>query len=135
MVHEAPCEGNGVAAGATGRSDRATDDGIPCHLAPFDRGFTHRFSPSAHVDAARNPPRPSFRPHRASQAGPCSSTPSSDTRHALSAVRFQRRSEENTSEIQSLMRISYAVFCLKKNNHTIQYNNYHISTSSDSPRQ
>src|SRR3546814_9052326 len=30
-----------------------------------------------------------------------------------------RRSEEHTSELQSLMRISYAVFCLKKkNNHT-----------------
>src|SRR3546814_10335371 len=32
------------------------------------------------------------------------------------------RSEEHTSELQSLMRISYAVFCLKKNNKkTIQY--------------
>src|SRR3546814_8740479 len=30
--------------------------------------------------------------------------------------RFQRRSEEHTSELQSLMRISYAVFCLKKKN-------------------
>src|SRR3546814_5359866 len=31
----------------------------------------------------------------------------------------QRRSEEHTSELQSLMRSSYAVFCLKKkNNHT-----------------
>src|SRR3546814_3568804 len=28
------------------------------------------------------------------------------------------RSEEHTSELQSLMRISYAVFCLKKNNIT-----------------
>src|SRR3546814_4893423 len=28
----------------------------------------------------------------------------------------KRRSEEHTSELQSLMRISYAVFCLKKNN-------------------
>src|SRR3546814_4171271 len=27
------------------------------------------------------------------------------------------RSEEHTSELQSLMRISYAVFCLKKKNH------------------
>src|SRR3546814_5054537 len=27
---------------------------------------------------------------------------------------FARRSEEHTSELQSLMRISYAVFCLKK---------------------
>src|SRR3546814_3699864 len=29
------------------------------------------------------------------------------------------RSEENTSELQSLMRISYAVFCLKTNNNKI----------------
>src|SRR3546814_5350198 len=29
------------------------------------------------------------------------------------------RSEEHTSELQSLMRISYAVFCLKKKNHQI----------------
>src|SRR3546814_1322670 len=29
-------------------------------------------------------------------------------------VRPQPRSEEHTSELQSLMRISYAVFCLKK---------------------
>src|SRR3546814_1721470 len=28
----------------------------------------------------------------------------------------RRRSEEHTSELQSLMRISYAVFCLKKKN-------------------
>src|SRR3546814_3291464 len=31
-----------------------------------------------------------------------------------------RRSEEHTSELQSLMRISYAVFCLKKKNTNIQ---------------
>src|SRR3546814_8682354 len=30
------------------------------------------------------------------------------------AMRAQPRSEEHTSELQSLMRISYAVFCLKK---------------------
>src|SRR3546814_8171742 len=30
--------------------------------------------------------------------------------------RAARRSEEHTSELQSLMRISYAVFCLKKKN-------------------
>src|SRR3546814_3250518 len=35
------------------------------------------------------------------------------------------RSEEHTSELQSLMRISYAVFCLKKkkNNHTYYIDN------------
>src|SRR3546814_4474747 len=32
----------------------------------------------------------------------------------------RRRSEEHTSELQSLMRISYAVFCLKKNRHQTQ---------------
>src|SRR3546814_2653998 len=31
-------------------------------------------------------------------------------------IGFQDRSEEHTSELQSLMRISYAVFCLKKKN-------------------
>src|SRR3546814_1637446 len=33
-----------------------------------------------------------------------------------------KRSEEHTSELQSLMRISYAVFCLKKKNNTQQQN-------------
>src|SRR3546814_10468070 len=32
------------------------------------------------------------------------------------AVRVSKRSEEHTSELQSLMRISYAVFCLKQKN-------------------
>src|SRR3546814_1635742 len=42
---------------------------------------------------------------------------------ALSACSFApeppdiRRSEEHTSELQSLMRISYAVFCLKQKTH------------------
>src|SRR3546814_5205892 len=31
----------------------------------------------------------------------------------------KKRSEEHTSELQSLMRISYAVFCLKKKNNDI----------------
>src|SRR3546814_6884938 len=31
------------------------------------------------------------------------------------AASLEERSEEHTSELQSLMRISYAVFCLKKN--------------------
>src|SRR3546814_2854356 len=40
---------------------------------------------------------------------------------SLSKLNTVTRSEEHTSELQSLMRISYAVFCLKKkinNNHT-----------------
>src|SRR3546814_3152084 len=35
------------------------------------------------------------------------------------------RSEEHTSELQSLMRISYAVFCLKKKNNTNNKTNPH----------
>src|SRR3546814_6243956 len=39
------------------------------------------------------------------------------------------RSEEHTSELQSLMRISYAVFCLKKKKHTKQKT--HTNTKND----
>src|SRR3546814_1859742 len=34
----------------------------------------------------------------------------------LQGMKKRHRSEEHTSELQSLMRISYAVFCLKKKN-------------------
>src|SRR3546814_3231157 len=40
------------------------------------------------------------------------------------------RSEEHTSELQSLMRISYAVFCLKKNSNIINTNPSSTPTSS-----
>src|SRR3546814_7985499 len=46
--------------------------------------------------------------------------------------RLHRRSEEHTSELQSLMRISYAVFCLKKKKkspHKIQSEMKTIRTS------
>src|SRR3546814_3335466 len=46
-------------------------------------------------------------PRRRLRAWPLYAVPATDKRH---------RSEEHTSELQSLMRISYAVFCLKKNN-------------------
>src|SRR3546814_6329059 len=39
------------------------------------------------------------------------------------------RSEEHTSELQSLMRISYAVFCLKKKNKKRQHTNYSYNCS------
>src|SRR3546814_10572720 len=52
--------------------------------------------------------------------------PNADTRAALESsratmkarrARFTDRSEEHTSDLQSLMRISYAVFCLNKKNY------------------
>src|SRR3546814_1258262 len=46
----------------------------------------------------------------------------------LGVYRSRLRSEEHTSELQSLMRISYAVFCLKKKNNTkTQPNHIHKS--------
>src|SRR3546814_9709097 len=36
------------------------------------------------------------------------------------------RSEEHTSELQSLMRISYAVFCLKKKKHKTKKHKQHL---------
>src|SRR3546814_3143296 len=42
----------------------------------------------------------------------------SSSRLTPSAFRGTGRSEEHTSELQSLMRISYAVFCLKKKKNT-----------------
>src|SRR3546814_2734498 len=37
----------------------------------------------------------------------------------VQVLEFGRQSEENTSELQSLMRISYAVFCVQKKSHTL----------------
>src|SRR3546814_1800639 len=43
-----------------------------------------------------------------------------DSRHCRTYIKNPSRSEEHTSELQSLMRISYAVFCLKKKKKQIQ---------------
>src|SRR3546814_7409774 len=64
-------------------------------------------------------PRPTLR-QRPNTARPESRGPAPhyDAAHVPGAARKARalyaRSEEHTSELQSLMRISYAVFCLKK---------------------
>src|SRR3546814_8986114 len=78
-----------------------------------------------------------FRPAMQLQVAPCDSTggkikyiriwtrtrPAECNRiGAESWPRTTRRSEEHTSELQSLMRNSYAVFCLKINNSTLHYN-------------
>src|SRR3546814_3150754 len=47
---------------------------------------------------------------------PCAGQPCA----ACNWPRRKARSEEHTSELQSLMRISYAVFCLKKKNNTMK---------------
>src|SRR3546814_2293068 len=63
------------------------------------------------------PPFCAFRPQRAaSNRQPAAAEDES---------RSRTRSEEHTSELQSLMRISYAVFCLKKKKLYIQTNIYY----------
>src|SRR3546814_2591649 len=52
--------------------------------------------------------------------------------HQFSQARPTDRSEEHTSELQSLMRISYAVFCLKKkktNHHKPKQPNHHLNNN------
>src|SRR3546814_2209471 len=62
-----------------------------------------------------------FSPHRRRLAPPPHSSAAGDIRQAHRPAAADRdpaqgRSEEHTSELQSLMRISYAVLCLKKKN-------------------
>src|SRR3546814_1990101 len=47
---------------------------------------------------------------------PAAPGPARELGNAFQLTNFLRRSEEHTSELQSLMRISYAVFCLKQKN-------------------
>src|SRR3546814_1274148 len=46
-----------------------------------------------------------------------------DAAYAIPAL-YMRRSEERTSDLHSLMRNSYAVFCLNKNNKTINISSH-----------
>src|SRR3546814_2915649 len=48
------------------------------------------------------------------------------------AVQNANRSEEHTSELQSLMRISYAVFCLKKKNRKVHVKTLEPSDQTES---
>src|SRR3546814_4793772 len=72
---------------------------------------SRRRSGRAGRDASGNSRRPPFRRRRSGGTGRDDAR-----RHERGRGRkLCRRSEEHTSELQSLMRISYAVFCLKKN--------------------
>src|SRR3546814_1126131 len=46
--------------------------------------------------------------------------------HSFHLLHAGFRSEEHTSELQSLMRISYAVFCLKKKKKTKKYQKFNL---------
>src|SRR3546814_8457678 len=73
-----------------------------CAVLTVTRGSSPRETPECGRISARRPP-------------------ASAAVHPLSSP---SRSEEHTSELQSLMRISYAVFCLKKQKKTNNKQNY-----------
>src|SRR3546814_8860567 len=76
-----------------------------------------------HARGHRNPRRP-FPPPRTQAAADRTGFHRARYRADLCrlSAQLRLRSEEHTSELQSLMRISYAVFCLKKKNtQTIHY--------------
>src|SRR3546814_2074244 len=65
-------------------------------------------------------------PHR--DRAPCPGALLQGVRPQGRHARVEPRSEEHTSELQSLMRISYAVFCLKKK--TVKHISLHNITNS-----
>src|SRR3546814_9659591 len=72
-----------------------------------------------------NPPGKHQKPHPAHAVlcGGCGAGATSPSFKRWGRSACACRSEEHTSELQSLMRISYAVFCLKKKKTKKQHNN------------
>src|SRR3546814_8180214 len=63
---------------------------------------------------------------RAGEAGKGFAVVASEVKNLANETAKATRSEEHTSELQSLMRISYAVFCLKKKKkHVVHTKNYY----------
>src|SRR3546814_10241216 len=91
-------------------SDRLT--GWPCGLAQAD--FFFLVSRGIRVGDIPSVP-----------TSPVTTTLATSPREGTSYITLRRtsRSEEHTSELQSLMRISYAVFCLNKTNNITTRNN------------
>src|SRR3546814_7044529 len=71
----------------------------------------------------RSAPANAATPRPAAPAAPCCPCRSRAARPGAGSPRWRARSEEHTSELQSLMRISYAVFCLKKKKMTTHVHN------------
>src|SRR3546814_4635103 len=91
------------------------------HNYPRRRGFARRALPRTALRRSRQSPRLHYAPQRADRCARRGKLPLRGERtqaeyelYAEISERRRERSEEHTSELQSLMRISYAVFCLKK---------------------
>src|SRR3546814_4193607 len=117
---------------ARGRAER-TPGPDPAHSLASRYGVTALLPPrpvslrpgdhvrGGHISPGR--PEPAERPESPIEHGACGSHDTQDHEVAPGGsharqVHEVHRSEEHTSELQSLMRISYAVFCLKKKKNT-----------------
>src|SRR3546814_9431455 len=86
-------------------------------------GRPHRRDPQGRADPGRGQDRADA---QARQEAADAAVAGTDRGHSRCAGRIAARSEEHTSELQSLMRISYAVFCLNK-----KIKNSHRATLTD----
>src|SRR3546814_5195806 len=88
---------------------------LTCHWAI---GRWTKANPSRHAIKCSNSQKRT--PSRCARKNAGNGVHEDDNGQSPCAVRLRRnpRSEEHTSELQSLMRISYAVFCLKKKKKT-----------------
>src|SRR3546814_7021830 len=91
-------------------------------LLPQDASFTAQRQQATYCSATAAPKPISYASGACSPATWCTSTimPSSPS-VIITAITSRTRSEEHTSELQSLMRISYAVFCLTKKKNRQHY--------------
>src|SRR3546814_6640853 len=106
--------GAGLPADRLDEPDHRTAGGV--RLAAVDPAGAGRHDLAGAVhDRLRLPLPLPARPPRALAPGTARRT---DHRRAVRARPLGNRSEEHTSELQSLMRISFAAFCLKKKNNT-----------------
>src|SRR3546814_8567541 len=87
----------------------------PVHRGRLVRRDVEHPDPEAQPELRRSDPASPQLPHGRGERG-------TGVRAGLA------RSEEHTSELQSLMRISYAVFCLKKKKHMTHTPHHNVNT-------
>src|SRR3546814_3223088 len=103
--------------------------GSPFAIQPRDRGGSGS-GPNV-LPASRRTGSGSSKPGTCAfvSSGIAGDTTAGGSAQPILAMQSSVRSEEHTSELQSLMRISYAVFCLKKKKQQKIQNTHKITTN------
>src|SRR3546814_1704671 len=121
IARRAVCAEGGPACRGRLRHDPAQIDPLHPHPRLLERA---RLAAAALARRGADPARDRGRRHRYRRVPDADgSRPGYRSGAAVAAAGHRRRSEEHTSELQSLMRSSYAVFCLKKKNTMIDITN------------